>query len=288
MESIIRWLLKVERIAGEVYTEAAEYFKNDVDFKRFLERNADDEAWHYHVMGNALSLISTDPDLVPAITVDRETTEKILLYFEEIQAGLKNKSLTKDALILKIVEAELSEWNYIFIYVVNVLLEDAQEFKYPASKIQAHIKEIEHYLEKQKNGCALLNKLTEISNIWAENILVVDDNPSITKLIQTLLRRDGNIDIARNGAEGLSSIEKKFYKLIISDIDMPIKNGISFYKEAVERSPKLANRFLFLTGDLTSQRVSFFKDRGIKYMAKPMEISTFRREAEKIILGEGS
>jgi CheY-like chemotaxis protein len=288
MKDIINWLREVEHLANQVYLQAAAIYENDVKLKKFLDRTAEDEAWHYHVMGSAAEYMSSMPDVIPVVSIDKQTSNKILDLFNFIKNGLEQKSLSRDELIDKIVEVELSEWNDIFRYVVNFLAEKTSEFKYAVATIQTHIKAIEYYLEKIEARPQTLKKIQELSPVWIENILIVDDEEIITKLIQALLNRSGNIDIAHNGQEALPMMEKKYYKLILSDIDMPKMDGLSFYKEAVEKYPSSKNRFLFMTGDLTPDRQAFLNANQAKCLSKPMEISVLRDEAVKIIIRNNS
>jgi CheY-like chemotaxis protein len=59
----------------------------------------------------------------------------------------------------------------------------------------------------------------------AKSILVIDDEPSILKLMKRSLTKNGyNVDTASNGEEGIKRIEANDYSLILTDIKMP---GIS-------------------------------------------------------------
>ena len=197
---------------------------------------------------------------------------------------LEKKTISKEEFIEKIVEAELSEWNDIFLYVVNILKEKTNEFIYPASRIQAHIKKIDRFLEKTGDHSIILKKLRALPPVWTENILIVDDEEMITTLIKSLLNREGNIDVANNGVEALNYLEKKFYKLVISDIDLPKMDGLSFYKKSVAKFPTLRKRFLFMSGDLSPERKAFFDENHLKYLSKPMKIKVLREAASEIIL----
>ena len=106
----------------------------------------------------------------------------------------------------------------------------------------------------------------------------------ITNLIKSLLNREGNIDVANNGEEALNYLEKKFYKLVITDVDMPKMDGLSFYKKSVAKFPTLKKRFLFMSGDLPSERKAFFDENQLKYLLKPMEIKVLRKVCSEIIL----
>ncbi|MDR4497633.1 MAG: response regulator [Candidatus Scalindua sp.] len=286
MNDIIEWLREVEYLANKVYLKAASIYAGHPELRKFLEDIAEDEAWHYYVMGSAKEYFASIPDLVPVISVDKETREKIIECFTGLQAGLEENILSIDELIMKIVEVELSECNDIFLYVVNLLKEKNNEFKDVAPKIQAHIKKIEYFLETIDGGSEALKKITELPPLWVENILIVDDEQIITNLLKALLNRSGNIDVAHNGQDALKLIEKKYYKLIVSDINMPIMDGISLYKEAVAKFPKLSTRFLFMTGGLSTKNQAFFMENQIKYLTKPVEINLLRKVASEIILSK--
>jgi CheY-like chemotaxis protein len=284
MKEIIKWLRNIEHLAGEMYQLAATIYSSEDDLKMFLEHIAEDEAWHYHVMGSATLFLDSETNFVPAISVDKETGDKIVKQISDIKQGLDQRMLSREELIDKVVALELSEWNDIFLYAVNFLKDKTSEFKYPAVKIQAHVREIEHFLSSVERRPSVLQKLQQLPPIWIENILIVDDEEIITDLIKSLLNRSGNIDVAHNGQDALNLMENKYYKLIISDIDMPIMDGLTFYHEAVVKYPASNNRFLFITGDLSSERKAFFNERQVKYLTKPMSISVLREEAAKIII----
>ena len=286
MKEIIRWLRAVEHLANGAYLEAASIYSNDEKFKKFLEQTAEDEAWHYHVMGSAAVYIASEPEIKPVISVDEDTSSRIINYFVDMKDGLEKKTLSKTELIEKIVEVELSEWNDIFIYVINFLKDKTNEFKYPAARMQAHIRGIEYFLEKVEGRPQLLEKIRKLPIVWTENILIVDDEKMITDLIKALLYRSGNIDIAHNGSQALKMLENKFYKLIVTDIDMPIMDGVSFYKKATSTYPSSIKKFLFMTGDLSPERQMFFDKNQVKYLTKPMDIRMLREEAKRILISE--
>ncbi len=283
MKDIINWLRGIEHLASEIYSQSAVKFSDDPKFKNFLEHISEDEAWHYHVMGSAAEYLAQEPDLIPVISVDKGTNDKITGVFSDIRTGIEQKTISKDDLIEKIVAAELSEWNDIFLYVVNVLKEKTIEFKYPAAKIQSHINELKYFLEVVENRPETLRRILELPAVWIENILIVDDFEMITDLYKALLNREGNIDVAHNGEDALECMRKKYYKLIICDIDMPIMDGISFYKKAVKLYPGVCHKFIFISGSVSSKRQTFFQKAGVKCLSKPVPINILRDEALKIL-----
>lgn len=62
-------------------------------------------------------------------------------------------------------------------------------------------------------------------------ILVVEDNPSVVDLIRDQLEQEFNIVPAGNGEEGLQMAVKYAPELVITDLMMPVMNGIELTKE---------------------------------------------------------
>jgi two-component system NtrC family sensor kinase len=80
-------------------------------------------------------------------------------------------------------------------------------------------------------------------------VLVVDDEDVVSKLLQELLRtRFGcQVDLAATGAAALALADDT-HALVLSDIQMPVMNGLEFYRQLSAAKPALARRFVFLTG----------------------------------------
>jgi PAS domain S-box-containing protein len=65
-------------------------------------------------------------------------------------------------------------------------------------------------------------------NAAALDILVVEDNDIIRKLISMLLARRGyRADLVCNGKEAVEAVRKKFYDLVLMDMQMPVMDGIA-------------------------------------------------------------
>ncbi len=284
MQKLITWLLEIEHLAHITYKQAAVFYSDNDNTKNFLALITEEEAEHYRVIESAAEHLPSGTNNTPAISIDKATKNKIRYHFEELKSGIEKQTLDKSELIEKIVEIELSEWNDIFLYIVTFLKENTSDFKYPLARIQAHINAIEYYLETVEDRPQVLQKIKELPSIWTENILIVDDEKMITHLIKSLLNRSGNIDIAHDGDEAIKMLDKKFYKLIITDINMPIMDGFSFFENAISKYPSSKNRFLFMTGYLSDEKQDFFNKNQMKYLLKPMDINRLRHEAEKILL----
>ena len=67
-------------------------------------------------------------------------------------------------------------------------------------------------------------------------ILVIDDNAEITSVIQQLLDIEGyRVATARDGDDGYSAYLDFKPDLVITDIQMPRKNGFELMKEILKK-----------------------------------------------------
>jgi len=71
-------------------------------------------------------------------------------------------------------------------------------------------------------------------------ILIVDDEPQITRVLRTALSTQGySLRVATNGVEGLEAAHEWKPDLVITDVSMPEMNGVEFCRElrAVSQVP---------------------------------------------------
>ena len=70
------------------------------------------------------------------------------------------------------------------------------------------------------------------------NILVVDDDPQIGKLLEKVLGRAGHkVSIAANGKEGMRIFRGGKFDLLITDLIMPEKEGLETIMELRQEFP---------------------------------------------------
>ena len=106
------------------------------------------------------------------------------------------------------------------------------------------------------------------------NIIVIDDEIAICKLIETALTRDGHFVTTKNSAIEVTVDDFKHTDLILLDIMMPQLDGITFCREY--RS-LIDCPILFLTAKTMEQDViDGFAVGGDDYIKKPFSISELR------------
>jgi DNA-binding response OmpR family regulator len=104
-----------------------------------------------------------------------------------------------------------------------------------------------------------------------ERILVIDDSPTITKVVQLVLTKAGyQVDTAPDGEAGLAAVRATRPDVILLDFVMPRMNGYQFCRE-LTADPKLRDIPVVLMsakGDQVGER--FVKVMGIvDYITKP-------------------
>ena len=114
-------------------------------------------------------------------------------------------------------------------------------------------------------------------------ILLIDDQPSLTRVLATLLRRDGyTVDIAANGRLALNQLQTHRYDVILCDLRMPELGGEDFYDVLRHQYPALCPRVIFLTGDtLHGASLAFLVACGQPWLKKPCSAAAVREAVQQ-------
>jgi len=73
-----------------------------------------------------------------------------------------------------------------------------------------------------------------------KRILVVDDELQIRTMLAQMLEQEGyEVHTAENGEEGLALVGRHAFDLVITDMIMPVKDGLKFIMELVRDYPDL-------------------------------------------------
>ncbi|OQY18574.1 MAG: hypothetical protein B6I36_06595 [Desulfobacteraceae bacterium 4572_35.1] len=122
----------------------------------------------------------------------------------------------------------------------------------------------------------------------AEKILVIDDEPSLRHLLNTILTDEGYlVDEAVNGAEGLKCLLQDTYSLILSDIRMPEMDGLEFIRQALVASPEQIIIMMSAYGSIDTA-IECVKLGAYDYISKPFRpddvILTVKKALERLKL----
>jgi signal transduction histidine kinase/ActR/RegA family two-component response regulator len=113
-------------------------------------------------------------------------------------------------------------------------------------------------------------------------VLVIDDEETIDELITEILSEEGSqVDSASTGEQALQKMKEQRYDLIVCDIRMPGMDGREVYSKIERSEPQLAERFLFVTGDISEQTRAFLKKTHRPYLMKPFTMNAFLEAARQ-------
>ncbi len=105
-------------------------------------------------------------------------------------------------------------------------------------------------------------------------ILIVDDEPSIEKLLAEKLRPQGfDCTGCHSGQEALHLLNLQKFDAVLSDLHMPAMNGLELMRLVRERYPHLA--FMMITGvDDARVAIQAMKEGSDDYLLKPLDLGT--------------
>ena len=120
----------------------------------------------------------------------------------------------------------------------------------------------------------------------AKKILLVDDSASVRQVAGIALRRAGYETLeASNGKEGLALLDGGKLNLIVSDVNMPVMNGIEFLKAVKQHPTSKYTPVIMLTTEAGDDLKQQGREAGAKaWIVKPFQPQTLLDAVAKLIL----
>ncbi len=107
------------------------------------------------------------------------------------------------------------------------------------------------------------------------NVLIIDDNEQITKMISTFLDMSNHdCTVVNDGKEGLELIKTKQYDSIVLDLAMPEFDGYEILDTLKREDPSQLSKVIILTASsIPIETVRKFKELGVSScLQKPVDI----------------
>jgi len=96
-----------------------------------------------------------------------------------------------------------------------------------------------------------------------KNILIVDDSESIREVITFVLEKEGfNVLVGTDGKDAQKHLNGQEINLIITDLHMPIMDGVEFIKTVRNNEDYKITPILFLTTESQTSKKMEAKDAG--------------------------
>ena len=107
-------------------------------------------------------------------------------------------------------------------------------------------------------------------------ILIVDDEPSIRKVLTAHLQRFGyEVDTAPDGGAGIEKLQSSDFHLVVTDLQMPVVDGMALLRWANEHQPALPVVIITAHGTVDSA-VESIKAGAFDYVTKPFDQEELR------------
>lgn len=117
-----------------------------------------------------------------------------------------------------------------------------------------------------------------------ENLLIVDDEVEIGKIIQDLLSKLGfNTGFATDGEGALKKLRSDDYTFLITDINMPKLNGIELIKIAKKENPRI--NVIAMTGyDKDYTYMDVINAGASDFISKPFKVDEMEAKIRRILI----
>jgi len=107
------------------------------------------------------------------------------------------------------------------------------------------------------------------------NILIIDDNEQITKMLTTFLElKNHNCTVTNEGKQGLTLIQEEKFDVVLLDLAMPEFDGYAVIN-ALESKDMLKNSkiIVFTASTISQEELDKLVSRGVNsYILKPIDI----------------
>lgn len=119
----------------------------------------------------------------------------------------------------------------------------------------------------------------------AKTILVVDDSASVRQVVKRALEEAGyKVLLADNGKTGLEQLNGQKVHLVITDVNMPIMDGIRFVSEAKQNPKYKFTPVIMLTTEASDQMKDAGRKVGVRaWMVKPFQAPQMLKAVEKLV-----
>ncbi len=122
------------------------------------------------------------------------------------------------------------------------------------------------------------------------NILLVDDDPTVLKLLESILKKQNHVPVAvSNVFDARAKLKEQPFDLIVCDAMMPGISGFQFVQTLRMDASTRDLPFLFLTGRRRKRDVIKAYESGANdYLIKPLDIKLFNLKVKNLLTAEKS
>ena len=117
-----------------------------------------------------------------------------------------------------------------------------------------------------------------------KKILIIDDNDDTLDLMEVFLYKEYEVITAHNGFDGINSAQEESPDCIITDIMMPVMNGIKFFNN-LKKNDKIAHiPVIAITSFIKKMNTKSLMNIGFSdVISKPLKLNTVINKVQKVM-----
>jgi CheY-like chemotaxis protein/rubrerythrin len=271
MRELIEWQKGIEKTAADFYRQAAGKCSEHPEIEAFLLKLASEEIDHHEMLEQAAQeLLGQGLGLSPDLTIDgpiRAMTEGAI---RSMQALLEREELAVRELLQLVVDIERSEWNDVFMYIMDVGKKHSKKFQDAAAQIQSHKDSIANFIKARPVEQRPTARLENLPKVWHGKVLLVDDEPALRHTLVRILEDKVDVEASGDPEEALKMIQERHFDVVVCDANMPVMRGIAFHEEVIKANPRLAQHFVYFAGSFMNEEIEYIERHGMRYLYKPL------------------
>ncbi len=171
-----------------------------------------------------------------------------------------------------------------FTIEIPIMRKDYRDDEVDDSNVGFNIQKMPTKQEMLIDTVSGLSLTPQKDNEHVYSILLVEDNAELLSLMQRLLNRKYNVFTAQNGKQGLNIIYKEHLDLVVSDVMMPVMDGLEMTKIIKEDNRYAQLPVVLLTAKTKEEDLNDALAMGAdEYIFKPFNLSQLEMRIDNII-----
>lgn len=266
---------KLDKILYNLLSNAAKYNKDGGYIQITLSYAEDKDFIQLHVKDSGSGISKEKQKML-----FKRFYEGDYRKFNTIGTGI-GLSLTKDLVVLhggKIeVESEEGQGTE-FIVTLPIDRSYFKEEQIDEDAVLPIQKTVTYLEEEEVRGEASAEK------VKAHTILVVEDNEELLQLMVKLLQREYNVHTAENGQEAVTVLDNEDIDLIVSDVMMPLMDGIEFCRYVKNKLELSHIPIILLTAkNKEEDRAEAYEVGADAFISKPFNLAVLHARIRNLL-----
>ncbi len=220
------------------------------------------------------------------IGIPKEDISKILdPFFRASNARTNKNEFSGDGIGLNLVYRLIKIHHGTFtiesepsVYTIVKIKIPINKEEYNVNELKINVKNTQILIPDTDNDVSAIITSNEMLPEYAwykgnKNILIVDDEKQIRKMLNDTFKSEFNIYEAKNGLEAIEVLNMQAIDLVLSDLSMPVMDGLSLCSR-IRKEKKLAHLpFIIMTArNSDEQKLVAFKSQIDDFVEKPFSL----------------